>query len=196
MVLGPLVGQAVALRNASADFQQDGFPIAKALEGDGKTGWALSPEMGKAHAAVFETTTPLDGRAVITFTLQQSYGTKHTLGRFRLSATTLAPPIRELPAGIKAILALEPSEREPKQREELAAYFRPLSKTFAGLNQQLTTKRAELAAIKPVGLPVMRELAADKRRETHVLNKGNYLTPNEKVEPRLLPSAMGLTSLS
>ncbi len=186
VTVGPLEGKVVALRNASADFSQEGFPAAKALDGDKKTGWALAPEMGKAHAAVFEMAAPLDSPALLMFTLRQDYGTKHTLGRFRISATTAAPPVRELPAGLRAILALEPSEREPKQREELAAYFRPLSKSFAGLNQQLAAKRAELAAIKPVGLPVLRELAADKRRETHVLNKGNYLTPNEKVEPQLL----------
>ncbi len=186
VAVGPMEGKAVALRNASADFQQEGFTAAKALDGDGKTGWAFAPELGKAHAAVFETAAPADAPAVLIFTLQQNYGTKHTLGRFRLSATSAAPPVRELPAGLRAILALEPSEREPKQREELAAYFRPLSKNFAAMNAQLSAKRAELAAIKPVGLPVMRELAADKRRETHVLNKGNYLTPNEKVEPQLL----------
>ena len=32
-------------------------------------------------------------------------------------------------------------------------------------------------------LPVMRELAADKRRQSHLLNKGNFLDPGEAVEP-------------
>ena len=186
VAVGPLEGKAVALRNASADFSQEGFPAAKVLDGDSKTGWALASELGRPHAAIFEMVAPLDSPAVLLVTLRQDYGTKHTLGRFRLSATSAAPPVRELPAGLRATLALEPSEREPKQREELAAYFRPLSKASAALNQQLAGKRAELAAIKPVNLPVLRELAAAKRRETHVLNKGNYLTPNEKVEPQLL----------
>ena len=97
----------------------------------------------------------------------------------------VGPPLTAFEV-VRKIVALEPSEREPKQREELAAYFRPLSKALAPLHQQLSAKRAELASIKPVKLPVLRELAAGKRRETHVLNKGNYLTPNEKVEPQLL----------
>ena len=187
VALGPAAGRELALRNASADVEQDGYGAAKALDGDAKSGWAFSQATGQPHAAVFELAEPLAGAdTVLTFTLAQDYGTQHTLGRFRLSATTKAPPVRELPAKIKAVLALEPSEREPKQREELAAYFRPLSKNFAALNQQITAKRAELAAIKPTAVPVLRELAAGKRRETHVLNKGNYLTPNEKVEPQLL----------
>jgi hypothetical protein len=178
----------VPLRNASADFGQEGFGAAKALDGDPKSGWAFLPELGKPHAASFEAASPVAAGAetVLTFTLRQEYGTRHTLGRFRISATAKAPPVRELPAGIRAILAIEPSEREPKQREELAAYFRPMSRTFSELGKQLEAKRGALAAIKPVALPVMRELPPGKRRETHVLTKGNYLAPGEKVEPGLL----------
>ena len=62
----------------------------------------------------------------------------------------------KLPANIRTILALEPSEREPKQRAELAAYFRPLSKTFAELIQRLKTKRAALAALKAAAVPARR----------------------------------------
>jgi hypothetical protein len=45
-----------------------------------------------------------------------------------------------------------------------------------------------LAAIKTPDVPVMRELAKDKRRPTHVLVKGNFLNKGEPVEPGL-PSA-------
>jgi hypothetical protein len=38
-------------------------------------------------------------------------------------------------------------------------------------------------------LPVMVELPADKRRETHLMNKGNYLDKGDKVEPGL-PSSL------
>ncbi|MCE9608688.1 MAG: hypothetical protein K8R23_00510 [Chthoniobacter sp.] len=56
-----------------------------------------------------------------------------------------APP--QVPPRIRAILALEPTEREPAQREELAAYFRPRSKTLGDLTRQLAAKRATLARI-------------------------------------------------
>ena len=187
VALIPAGGKMVALRNASADFSQDGFPVAKALAGEKKTGWAFVPELGRPHAAIFETSAPLDaGGSVLTFTLRQDYGQGHTLGRFRLSSTTASPPPRELPAGIRTILALEPSEREPKQREEITAFFRPLSRGFAELGRQIDARRAELAAIKPVALPILRELPEGRRRETRILTKGNYLTPGEKVEPALL----------
>ena len=53
----------------------------------------------------------------------------------------------KLPPRIQAILALEPSEREPAQREEVVAYFRPLSKTLGAICQQLAARRAALAAL-------------------------------------------------
>ena len=179
--------RAVALRNASADFSQDGWLAENAIDGDLKTGWAFVPEIGKAHAAVFDTAAPIDARDdVLALTLRQVYGWRHTIGRFRIWATTQSPAPRELPPGVRTILAIAPGARDAKQQEELASYFRPLSRAYADLGKQLDAKRAELAAIKPVMLPVMRELPAAKRRETHLLNKGNYLTPGDKVEPGLL----------
>lgn len=179
-------GRVIALRQPSADFSQQGSEVASAVDGIERTGWAFAPEFGKPHAAVFQTTKPIDfgdDEITLTFTLKQSFGQQHTLGAFRLFATTQAGSIRELPRSIRTILALEPSEREPAQREELATYFRPLSRTYAALQEQITKKRKELAAIKPVAIPVMRELAEKRHRKSYLLNKGNYLAPGEEVQP-------------
>ena len=186
VALNPADGQTIVLRDASADFSQEGWQVAKAIDGDEKTGWAFAPQNGQPHAAVFQTDKPVELKdAVLMFTLDQQYGQHHTLGRFRLSATTQAQPVRELPARIKDILAVAPEARDATQKTEVMSYFRPLSKTYAGLAKQLEVKRAELAAIKPLLLPIMRDLAAGKQRETHILNKGNYLVPGEKVEAGL-----------
>jgi hypothetical protein len=187
LAFNPGGAKNIALRNATADYAQPAFTAAGALDGDPKTGWAWASEAGKPHAAVFELATPLDAsNDELTFTLRQEYGTRHTLGRFRISATTQKPPPRELAAEIKSILAIEAGLRSPEQREQLSAFFRPLSKRFAELGKQVEAKRTELAAIKPVALPVLRELPADKRRETRLLTKGNYLSPAQKLEPGLL----------
>ena len=186
VALNPAEGQGIALVNATADFSQDGWPVARAVDGDEKSGWAFGPQTGHAHTAVFETEKPVDLHdGVLVFTLDQRYGQHHTLGRFRLSATTQTPPVRELPGRIKTILAIAPDARDAGQRAEVMAYFRPLSKTYAGLGKQLEAKRTELAAIKPLLLPIMRDLPPDKQRETHILNKGNYLVPGDKVEAAL-----------
>jgi hypothetical protein len=46
---------AVKLHKASADHSQDGFPVANAIDGKRETGWAVLPQVGKPHAAVFRT---------------------------------------------------------------------------------------------------------------------------------------------
>ncbi len=177
----------LGLRNASADFSQTGFDAARAIDGDERTGWAFGTGTGRPHAAVFELREPVSAKPgdVFVVTLVQAHGDQHTLGRFRLSATAAPTPVRELPPSIMTTLALEPTERTPQQREELAKYYRPLSQQFAALSKQIEGKKAELAKVVSVKLPVLRERPAGKQRETFVMNKGNYLSPGEKVQPGL-----------
>ncbi|MGB8167572.1 MAG: DUF1553 domain-containing protein, partial [Chthoniobacteraceae bacterium] len=177
--------KAVALRNASADFEEAGNEPARAIDATSETGWSVRG--GQPHTFVAETTqaTDVPEDAMLVFTLNQKQQEK-TITRFRLSMTTQPAPVRELPPSILAILAVEPGRRNAAQAQQLMNYFRPLSRHFAETQKALDAKRAALAAIKPLALPVLRELAKDKQRETHVLTKGNYLAPGEKVGPGLL----------
>ncbi len=182
-------GQTVALQNASADFSEPNAGAEKAIDTDVKSGWSIGDGAGRAHTAVFETSGTVGGEgATLVFTLEQLQGKQQTIGRFRLSATTQVRPVRELPETVAKILALAPGQRPEPQRAELAAYFRPFSPSSARLNQQLAQLKSELAGIKPVPVPVMRDLAKDKQRATRVLLKGNHLTPSDPVEPAFLKS--------
>jgi hypothetical protein len=74
---------------AEADFAQDQFPAQNAIDGNSKTGWAIS---GTGHwnvprTALFFPEKPIRflGGGHWTFRLEQTYGGHHTLGRFRLS---------------------------------------------------------------------------------------------------------------
>ena len=177
----------VKLLNASADFSDKDYEARKAIDGDTgrKNGWSVADQTGKPHAASFE----IEGQpvtepgALLIFTLTQRYGTNHTIGRFRLSATTQPQPVRILPTTLAETLAAAPDQRNDKQREELANYFRDFAPSLADVSKELKKLRKELDDIKPVALPVMREVAADKRRESHILNKGNFLDRGDKVEP-------------
>jgi len=42
------------LRAAAASFEQQGFELAKAVDGDGNSGWSVDGQPGKDHSAVFE----------------------------------------------------------------------------------------------------------------------------------------------
>jgi hypothetical protein len=180
----------IVLANPSADYAQQGFGPAAVLDGAPKTGWAFGGELGKSHALVVELGEPLDipEDGELTVTIQQTYGDGHTLGRFRLSATTQGLPVRELPPAVRDILGKPRPQRSAAEQSVALDYFRPISKTLAGAQSQLEAKQKELANIKAVGVPVMREVAADKHRTTHFLNKGNFLDPGAEVQPALLKS--------
>jgi hypothetical protein len=89
-------------------------------------------------------------------------------------------------ADVAAILGIPPEQRDAAQKKKLLEYHRTLTPALADLDKKLAAKRKELAAFKPLAVPVMRELAADKRRETHLLTKGNYLAPAELLQPAVL----------
>ena len=88
----------VPLQNATATFSQTFsspavFPVSRTIDGStaATNGWAIArggaPGQTLPETAVFETVTDL-GSSTVTFTLNQTSVVNHTLGRFRLSATT------------------------------------------------------------------------------------------------------------
>ena len=58
----PPKAEPVALQNASADFSQDNWHVAGAIDGSEDTGWAVMPEFGKTHTAIFETKADVGAR--------------------------------------------------------------------------------------------------------------------------------------
>jgi hypothetical protein len=180
----------LALKNASADFSQQNFGVEKAIDAavDANSGWAVSPETGKAHAAVFELAGKLpEGGATLTFTLVQNYD-KLALGRFRLSVTNVPTPIANPPANIVALVALPAANRTAAQQAELAAYYRTVAPSLSPIREKLTTTLAEQAKLSTatIATPIMKELAGNERRKTWMLVKGNYLNHGGEVEPAVL----------
>ena len=123
------------LENAQADYNQPGWHVSGAIDGDPATGWAIDKQEGHDHVAFFECHDPVGfvGGTVLTVTLDQQYPNgDHELGKFRLSATTARHPVRQenLPANIAAILKLPGAKRTPAQQTELAAYYRSLDPDY------------------------------------------------------------------
>jgi len=132
----------VKLQNAQADFSQDGWAVAGAIDGNPESGWAIAPQFGKRHDAVFELKTPVASStgAVLTFTLDQHWpGKDHNIGRFRLSATSAKPPVSldGLPEPILKILAVEPAKRSADQKAELTKYYQRNDPELARLKREL-----------------------------------------------------------
>lgn len=88
-VAAPTVHAAsVTLQQGTATFSQSGFEVGLAIDGNvgPLSGWAIHPNVVD-QTAVFETSTNV-GSGLFTFTLVQSHGSQHTIGRFLLSVTT------------------------------------------------------------------------------------------------------------
>ena len=75
-------------------------PHGDAIDGKPGTAWGIYPQVGKPHEAVFEFAEPLDCReeTELTLALEQLHGGGHLIGRFRLSLTEAAPPLKVAPA--------------------------------------------------------------------------------------------------
>jgi hypothetical protein len=186
---------ALKIRTASADFSQKegGFDV-KSLLSKGP-GWAISPEFGKPHHAVFELMEPL-AAAGKDVTVQLSFNSQfasHQPGRFRVSATDSASPHESagMPANIAAILKTETAKRTEAQKTELRAYYRsvvsPESRKMSDRIGELKKSIADEERAIPDAM-VMEEMA--KPRDTFVLIRGAYDKKGEKVSagtPGMLP---------
>ncbi|MDF2440163.1 MAG: hypothetical protein JWN98_1147, partial [Abditibacteriota bacterium] len=81
--------KAVVLSGAQADFSQQSFGVASAIDGDAKTGWAIAGpgNFNQNRVATFTLKDKLgfEGGTLLTVTLDQQYA-QHMLGKFRISA--------------------------------------------------------------------------------------------------------------
>jgi hypothetical protein len=89
----------------------------------------------------------------------------------------------KLPKNVLAIFVVEPAQRTPAQQAELRKYFRALAPELKETNDRLAALRKQLADVKPVTTPIMKELPEKQRRQTHVLIRGNFLDKGKEVTP-------------
>jgi hypothetical protein len=119
----------VVLEKAQATFAQDTFPIGNAIDGNPGSGWAVAPQFGKTHTALFELKEPISnevGTKLVILMEQNFAGPDHNLGKFRISVTGDAVPRlgESLPAELAALLATPVDKRSPAQKARLAQLFR------------------------------------------------------------------------
>ncbi len=133
--------QDVPLQNASADFSQDSWDVGGAIDGNPVSGWAVSPQFGKPHLALFETKEDAgyDGGTKLQLSMQYDFPDgQHQLGRFRISVTNSPRPIRldgsGLPAEIEKLIHLAADQRTPEQIAKLRDYHRSLDGRLKELN--------------------------------------------------------------
>ncbi len=172
----------VLLQNAKADFDQAGWTIAMAIDGNPDTAWGVDPQEGKPHQAIFEFKQPLPTEGVLlTIELKQLHGRQHTIGRPRLNLTTSPLPlpldVAALPPPVAAAIAVPPAERTNVQKADLAAYY---------LSHKYDRDLAALPSQQMVYAGTSQLKPADKPRTIHVLKRGDINQPLEEAQPAAL----------
>jgi hypothetical protein len=146
----------LVLENASADFSQDSYPVAGAIDGNDETGWAVSPQFGKSHEAVFEAKDESDGgERVVTIAISQQYvDGKHCLGKFRLSVTDGDRPLNrpKLPDAVAAALAVPKEQRTAEQAAAIAAHYRSIDAELTRLSAALKSAGDQMKNARALGI--------------------------------------------
>ena len=184
----------VKFTKAIADFSQNGFEVAKAIDGVEDTyGWAISSEMGKPHTAQFllsegdiKAIDETSGAGLLV-RLSQQYdkpgGFPHPIGRFRLTAIVGHPPESlGLPDDIQKILAVAPEKRDDKQNSALFDHFAKQDPDVKKLQAAVDAHKKTEPFNPKMTVRVVKERTND-RRETHVFKRGSFLDPLDPVQP-------------
>ena len=186
----------LVLKNPRADFNQDGWTIAHALDGNPGTAWGIYPKVGEDHRAVIEFAQPInfEGGTVLTVVLEQLHGGGHLIGRPRISVTTateaLALETELLPSEIAAILTRPVGERSDLQRAELARHVRTKQ-----VERELTAMPAPQMVYAAANETKIDPLAPSPKRaprQIHLLERGNVKQPGPEAVAGSLACVPGL----
>lgn len=140
--------ERVKLTNAQADFSQGAYSVASAIDGrsdSSNNGWAISPQLGKSHIALFEFDKPVElaEQDQLEFQLDQVYSdSRHRIGKFRLSTTEAKTPIDfGLPEAIATAVELPTESRTPEQKQLLVKHQQANDERMKQLRAALDTAK-------------------------------------------------------
>ncbi|HEY0551218.1 MAG TPA: DUF1549 and DUF1553 domain-containing protein, partial [Verrucomicrobiae bacterium] len=193
------VTNKIKFRRALADAEAPGFGVAKAIDGNaGKGGWTAStlPVLQNTeHRAVFECAEEIPqfpGGTRLQFTINQKFDNEsgldcHTFGRFRLSATTNAAPLKVDPftPAQRKLLAIASDQRTAEQQRELFNVFRHADASFSNLNAKLDSPWTNWVYV-PTTLALQQRT---EPRHTRIFKRGDWQRLGDEVQadvPKIL----------
>ncbi|WP_231934399.1 PSD1 and planctomycete cytochrome C domain-containing protein [Botrimarina colliarenosi] len=167
-------------------------PIEYAIDEDLTTGWHTngSPATrNRDHKAVFVLSEPIavEPGGTLTFRLKQDHGgwnpnDNHTniAGRYRFSLTkTPEPEADPLPREVREIIGRSPESWSESEWGRVFDYWRTTRSEWVEANRAI----AERLDGFPEGTLQCVTLERDEARVTHLLERGNFLTLGQVIEP-------------
>lgn len=197
--------------SAAASYEQTGaaknnpygkWAVAAAVDGDAKGknwGWAIMEKAGSAQSAVFV----LDSKSIPaetgrwTVELRHAHDNpSHTLGRFRLSATSAPIPaggFPSVPESIAAGLAMPADKRSDAQKAELAVHHRSIAPELEPVRKKLAESEKARADLEK---SIVRTLVTESvpPRMVRVLPRGNWMDDSGEVVSPGFPAAIAPAS--
>jgi len=179
---------AVSLNAAKATFEQNGFPVAAAIDGDSKSAWAIDPEFGKDHSAVFTASQPFgfEQGTAITVTMKFSVNAQHAIGRPRLTISRQADPSAvtggALTEAMQMLLNKPPEELTADQKARVLDWYKPQDAEWKVLDDRRVKHaasapkpRIQKVLVATEGLPPVKlhtQAEAEFLKDTHFLRRG------------------------
>ena len=161
---------------------------ANVIDGEGSTGWSTAGAEGKANRLVVNFAEPVPGGTTLDVEMTFERHFAAALGRFRFSVSTEERPAvatalsRELTERL-ATVARGEAALDPETYQQLQLQFVRHHPSLADARKPIERLRDSLP--EPVRTLVMRERPEGQRRETRRHHRGEYLQPEEIVEPGL-----------
>ncbi|MEM9659086.1 MAG: DUF1549 domain-containing protein, partial [Planctomycetota bacterium] len=169
-------------------------PIDLAIDGDPRTAWTTDSgpaTRNQPRAAVFVLAEPLDASSIeqLIVRLKQNHGgmygdQRHSniAGCFRFSTTDAeTPAVAPLPVAIREVMAQPVDDFTDAEWRTLFSFWRTTRPERSSVNAEIQ----RLLTDYPEGVNqyVVSERTGADRRVTHRLDRGDFLSPDQTVEP-------------
>ncbi|MDZ4859506.1 MAG: PSD1 and planctomycete cytochrome C domain-containing protein [Candidatus Hydrogenedentes bacterium] len=188
---GAAESRALTFLRATADFNQDGWGIERAIDGKPDTAWGIHPAVGESHHAVFELSekVSLAPGSKLAVTIKQEHGGGHVIGAYRLTATADEGGRAEaLPATVVSALAVAEADRTEAQRTAIAGHaLRSVAQhALATIPEQSYVYAAAKSVAMPVGEPAPQLKSLEEPKVVHLMERGDIERPKQVVGPGAL----------
>jgi uncharacterized membrane protein len=189
----------VRVVRAEADFSQDQFPIANAIDRNNKSGWAVSghENTGVNRTASFAFEKPVAGGPNTVMQVQLKFESdfaQHSIGCFRISITTVDVPSLGpvgMPAPVLAVLQKELGVRTAPERDRIAKYYRSIAPELEGARTEFAKLTEQRTALQKE-IPFILSTVSVEPRVVRVLPRGNWLDESGEIvspnTPAFLPA--------
>jgi len=152
-------------------------------------GWSIQPSTDKSlvvRRGVLVPEKPFGFAAGTVLTFHLKHNMPHSriaIGRFRISVTTMADPLRvtTVPARLHAVLDLPPAQRTEIQQDDLAAAYRAIAPSLEPTRDKIAEIRKEDEKLGIVTTLVMREKPSFERPCAFMHVRGAFTSLGDKV---------------